>query len=928
MALTTPQAHRFFPPPAPGASAARARGKTGRPSDPWRKAALFAGIAAAAAGLSWLLPGQNIFLLPGADFSLARGLNVDPAMIAGVFLGIITASFMYLLMTWFAIRDRSQVYLMLMVLCLMAHIAADSGYIDAATGRGLFAAFLKEEALLLFYLFSSIFTILYLELDAITAHIRYALFAVIGLLAIGLVLTAIDLNFFRPFLPFAGLFALFIILVAGLNAVFLHVGGSSAHVLAFAIVFLGTLGDMPHLRAGGGGGDFRMLAYALCAMLFSVVIAGQFARRQETKERELALSNERFRMAALGSNEGLYDLDLARGESYVSDRFRRILGANLAAQKKPVRYWLNMLHDGDRRRVRRILAGFRAGRNRLTLTFDCRVTRPDLRVVWISVTGVAVRDESGNIVRLIGSIGDITEKKRAEMRLRASEARFRSITEAHPVPVLIATLRDGHVLYASQGAEAALRAPLHAIVSHPLDLWFEQKDFGAGLMREVMTQGHVDLKETSLRRADGALFAAALSARPIHYERRACVVLGLYDISARKAAEARVKETEAALQQSEKLAALGGLLAGVAHELNNPLSVIVGQAALLKESAPEPRVVQRADKIRTAGERCSRIVRSFLALARRKPTERKATAINTLIEESLELLAFQLRTDNVELRRKLDPTVPLALADPDQMIQVITNLVINAKQALADRPAPHVVEVETWHRDAQGGADETVFVAVTDNGPGVPKDIITRIFEPFFTTKPAGSGTGVGLSLCHNIIDTHGGRIWVENAPAGGARFIFTLPVSRDGFARENMDAMVETVAGTVPPQRILIVDDELELGQTLADILAPDGHMTTLAENGKKALEALKHRDFDLIISDLRMPVMDGPSLYRELEKQMPRYAERILFVTGDTLSIAVREFLNATGLDVIEKPYSPEEVRRALVLHMRGGRRAKPTG
>jgi two-component system NtrC family sensor kinase len=186
----------------------------------------------------------------------------------------------------------------------------------------------------------------------------------------------------------------------------------------------------------------------------------------------------------------------------------------------------------------------------------------------------------------------------------------------------------------------------------------------------------------------------------------------------------------------------------------------------------------------------------------------------------------------------------------------------------------------------------------------------------------------VGLSLCHNIVETHGGRIWVEDAQGGGARFVFTLP-GAGADAHENKEAVIDTNTEKAPPMRVLVVDDEVELGQTLADILMPDGHQVTLAEHGKKALEALKQRDYDLIISDLRMPVMDGPSLYRELEKSMPRYTERMMFVTGDTMSIPVREFLSSYALEVIEKPYSPEEVRRAIVMHLRQlKKKVKPRG
>ncbi|HVY13281.1 MAG TPA: ATP-binding protein [Alphaproteobacteria bacterium] len=856
-------------------------------------------------------------------FSLATWLDVPPTLTSGIFLGIIAASSIYLLTTWYAIRDRSQVFLMMMMVCLMLHVAAGAGFFDRFGTKEYTVPLIKHGALMLFYVFSTIFTILYLELDAVRAHIRYALYVVMVLPLAGLGLAIIDLSFTGPFLPYLGLVVLFFLVVAGLNALWLRTGGAVAHIMAFGVVFLGTLSDisLSWSAVKPAQSDFSVIAYALCAMLFAVVIASQFARRQEMKERELATSNERFRMAALGSNEGLFDLDLPRRVYYFSDRFRRIFGANLAGHSEPLRGWMSLIHPEDRYRVRKMLVRFLGDRNRAAITIDHRVLRPDNRIIWISTTAVAVRNEEGSLVRLVGSVGDVTEKKRAEMRLRASEARFRSITEAHPVPVLIATLREGEIVFASQGAEAALKTPHEKLIGGSLDN-FTGAELRRDLMLEIQNHERVDLMEAVLSRPDGTEMPVAISARLIHYERRACAVLGLADVSERKAAELRVKETEAALQQSEKLAALGGLLAGVAHELNNPLSVIVGQAALLKESAPEPKVMQRADKIRTAGERCSRIVRSFLALARRKPSERKPVALNTLIEESLELLAFQLRTDNIELKRKLDANLPQALADPDQMIQVITNLVINAKQALQDRPAPKIVEVSTWHKP-DDAAGETLFVSVTDNGPGVPKDITKRIFEPFFTTKPAGAGTGVGLSLCHNIIETHGGRIWVEDAAGGGARFVFSLPVSAQTVVRDNMEVMVEGAAPKVPPLRILIVDDEIELGQTLADILIPDGHQITMADNGKKALDVLNAKEIDLIISDLRMPVMDGPTLYRELEKTMPRYIERIMFVTGDTLSTTVREFLTSYALDVIEKPYAPEDVRKGIALHVRQNRK-----
>ena len=865
-----------------------------------------------------------------ARLSLAALIGVEPSLTAGTFLGIITASFIYILSTWLAIRDRSQVFLMLMVLCLTVHLAAASGFMDRITANEMSVAFIKQSALILFYTFSGMFTIYYLELDAVRSPIRFLLYLVIFALLGALVLNALDTGYIGLYLPHIGAIAIFLYLLTGLFAFFLRTSGSMAYVLAFTVVLIGTLSTLPIDWSAYGlpkiASDINALSYALCSMLFAVVIASQFAKRQELKERELATSNERFRMAALGSNEGLYDWDLTTRQSYFSDRLRRIFGAALNNQKHILRQWFRIIHPEDRKAVRQKLFAFLRHKKELSITFDYRIIRKDKngqkQVVWVSTTGVAVRSTAGKILRLVGSVGDVTEKKRAESRLKASEIRFRSIAEAHPVPVLIATLNEGEIVYASQGSVQALGMEMENLIGYSLDNFFTDTDARRDLMGDVEKSGGVDLREFLLQRADHSTFYAAVSARSINYERRPCAVIGINDITERKLAENKIREQEGALQQSEKLAALGGLLAGVAHELNNPLSVIVGQAVLMRESAKDEKTVSRADKIHKAGERCARIIKSFLALARRKPPERKAASINEVIENSIELLAFQLRTDNIELIRHLGEHLPNTLIDADQMTQVITNLVMNAKQVLVEKEGKRSITIQTWTAAAEGTTDGIVYVAVTDNGTGVPSDIIHRIFEPFFTTKPAGAGTGVGLSLCHNIVESHGGRIWVENIQdtpiegmefQTGARFMFSLPASKT-MVTEEEDTSDSAVRYKVPAQKILIVDDEVELGQTLADILEQNGHDLILVDNGQKALDVLDKEDVDLIISDLRMPVLDGPGLYRALEVHKPHYLQRIMFVTGDTLSIPVRDFLSQYALEVIEKPYSAHDVRKGI--------------
>ncbi|HYC63133.1 MAG TPA: ATP-binding protein [Reyranellaceae bacterium] len=307
-----------------------------------------------------------------------------------------------------------------------------------------------------------------------------------------------------------------------------------------------------------------------------------------------------------------------------------------------------------------------------------------------------------------------------------------------------------------------------------------------------------------------------------------------------------------------------------------------------------------------AAERCAKIVRTFLAMARRRPPTRTEIGLNEIVGAALDVLAYGLRTAGIEVRRELDPELPSIHADGDQLHQVATNLLLNAQQAM-DRPGVRRLRVATEVDRARS----EVRLIVDDTGPGVPKELQRKIFEPFFTTKPAGTGIGFGLSLCHGLIESHGGRITVEDAPGGGARFVVALPAA---LAPVKRDAQVTVAPTPVRGGRILVVDDETDIADTCGDILAMDGHRCEFAANGRVALERVARGRFDLILSDLRMPQLDGPGFYRELSRSDPDMAARIIFLTGDTLSPAIQSFLAETKQPVIEKPLDPKQLREAV--------------
>jgi PAS domain S-box-containing protein len=503
-------------------------------------------------------------------------------------------------------------------------------------------------------------------------------------------------------------------------------------------------------------------------------------------------------------------------------------------------------------------------------------------------------------------VRDISERQRMERALRDSEQRFRSIAETHPVPVVIVRIADGIVVYASPSARALFGLSDYLGV-RAVDFYVseEERNRIVGLIERL---GSIENLETSLRRADGTPFPASLTSRQILWEGEPAVVTGVLDLTEPKRAQAEIARQREALAHNEKLTALGSLLAGVAHELNNPLSVVVGQSAMLQELCADGALAGRAEKIRRAAERCARIVKTFLAMARRRPPEVSAIDLNAVIEASIDLVAYSLRTTDVTLTLALGAELPPIMADADQLNQVVTNLVVNAQQALLDRSPPRNLTITTRF-DAD--RDE-VTMTIADNGPGVPADIRPRIFEPFFTTKPTGAGTGVGLSMCQGVVESHGGRIAVEDTPGGGATFVVAFPSRAAVMAVKN--AAARPVATPPMGGRILVVDDEPEMAQMLAEILERVGHSVQTAADGQQALDRLADDKFDLILSDLRMPVLDGPALYQAVAKQHPELLRRLMFITGDTLAPHVTAFLSQTPVNCIEKPLNPKAVQEAV--------------
>src|SRR2546425_895787 len=368
---------------------------------------------------------------------------------------------------------------------------------------------------------------------------------------------------------------------------------------------------------------------------------------------------------------------------------------------------------------------------------------------------------------------------------------------------------------------------------------------------------------------------------------------------------AELQETQAQLIQADKLTALGTLLSGMAHELNNPLSTIEVSIELMKRQASLPGPVRaRLDVVEKECERASQIIRSLLVFARRTPPERRPVDVNDVIRAALVLQAPEFDLNHIRVVTALDP-MPRIWADPHQLQQVLLNLFSNAVHAMKSALGRGVLTV----RSSDAGA--TVSVVVEDDGPGIPAANLGRIFDPFFTTKAAGEGTGLGLSLSFGIVESHGGSITAENIAGTGARFTVTLPVVERPEAAE---AVPSPVAPATRCARVLVVDDEDQLRKLVTEVVIGLGHQVEETPSGLDAIARLASHDYDVILLDVRLPDLDGKAIWRRLLVDRPALAARIVFMTGDTMSAETQAFLMEAGRPVLTKPLTIERIQRAV--------------
>jgi len=537
----------------------------------------------------------------------------------------------------------------------------------------------------------------------------------------------------------------------------------------------------------------------------------------------------------------------------------------------------------------------------------------------------AERTFSENDQYLLSALADYAaiaiDNARLYQEVKGSEERYRDLF-ANAYDLIFTLDRQLRILSINKVgsvltgyAEEQLRGrPLREIAA--ADAWDEAEPRFADLL-----MGHpIQPFELQLRRHDDERVLLEVSARLVNDRGKARSIHCI----ARNLTERRRLEEQ--LIHSEKLSAIGQLVAGVAHELNNPLTSISGYTQLmLRDTGLRDEVRSDLKHINIQADRAARIVQNLLVFAREHKPERRMVNLNEEFRNTLSLRSYQLRVDNITVLNQVETELPMTVADPFQIQQVMLNLINNAHQAMTERGGPGILTLRTFVTTLPAADNGTttppmVVLSVGDNGVGIPARDLKRIFDPFFTTKPVGQGTGLGLSICFGIVQEHGGRIWAESELDVGTTVYVALPLLNDTDVLDG-EALIDGGVDESEARltcHVLVVDDEEPVANLLARLLRELGHQPTVVNSGIEALELIAREQFDLILSDVKMPGMSGFELHQTIKQTNPELAARLVFVTGDMLSAATQARIAQSGNPYIAKPFAIERLEtlvRALL-------------
>jgi two-component system cell cycle sensor histidine kinase/response regulator CckA len=635
----------------------------------------------------------------------------------------------------------------------------------------------------------------------------------------------------------------------------------------------------------------------------------------------LRVSEERYRRIVETSSEGIWTIDTESKITFVNRRLADMLG--YSTDEMLGRSFSQFIPEvSEAKSPQR----FESSHQEISEETEVRLERSDRSELWVLLKTSPIRDADGTYVGTLAMMTDRTRARHDEESLRKSEEKYRQIVET-TTDGIIKLDGDSRIVFANRRfAEMLGYQPREMMGVSVFEFMIAAANVTAADSSERRKIGLKGSFDTSFRHKDGTEVSVNIAGSPlIDTEGEHIGTLGVVrDVTERR-------KMQSQLMVSDRMASVGTLAAGVAHEINNPLAAVIanldyvsdslgrmvgGDAAERSEGRSDAWIVEEIkspiDDAREAAQRVRFIVRDLKIFSRSPSDEpRGAVDVKPIMESSLRMAWNEIR-HRARLVTNYGP-VPGVNANEARLGQVFLNLVVNAAQAMQEGRAEYNEICVATRLE-----DERVIIEVSDTGAGIPPEIVGRIFDAFFTTKAVGVGTGLGLAICHRIVTDMGGELTVDSVLGKGTTFRVSLPIATHTREHEIV-ASVEPVADTGRRGRILVVDDEEIVVRSVQRILSKEHDVVPMVSASEALALCANGERFDLILCDLMMPDMTGMDLHRELSLVAPDQANRMIFVTGGAFTAKARHFLSETPKEHLEKPFDSANLRAIVQRYLR---------
>jgi PAS domain S-box-containing protein len=519
------------------------------------------------------------------------------------------------------------------------------------------------------------------------------------------------------------------------------------------------------------------------------------------------------------------------------------------------------------------------------------------RSIHCLASGFAIRDAGGRIVRLQGTLVDVTERLEIERRLRQEQEFVRRLIANFP-DVIAVLDSNGRYTFVSQRVQEVLGNPPQSYIGEELGRRANPED-RAGLAEALrkLLAGETSRVQVEFRtqHRDGSWRILKASAGPIYEEGRISGIVA----SARDVTDS--KRVEEQLAHSERFAAMGQMLVGAAHELNNPLTAILGVGDLMRDRATDNSARRHADIVLQQARRAAEIVQDLLAFSRPPSQGRSGIRMADLVQQVLRDQQETLRAKNISVHFSASDSLPLVKGDPKFLTQALLNIVTNAEQAISSVRNHGTL----WVSLAASG--ESVIASFTDDGPGIPPEDIQRIFDPFFTTKRPGGGSGLGLTISLAVAKEHGGRIEVQSERGAGATLRLLLPIAegQGGLSEGSTVKTLRDRLSALQDRSVLVVDDEESIREVVQEGLSARGLKVDCADSVEAAVSVLSKKTYDVVLCDFNLPGLRGTELFERVRERLPESPRAFVFMTGDLFEPALAAELREKGARILQKPF-----------------------